>query len=230
MTAVGLALHGWGPGVAAAAERLGFVSLWASDDAGLESYTLLGALAACTSTARLGALVTDVTCRNPAIIAKQVTTIDRISHGRAVLAIGGAGGGQVEEALDICRAMFRDERPVFAGRASRIDGAPNHPPPAQPGGPPIFVADHVALAARRADGVILRCAQQDLAAELEVVARRCGESGRDPRDLRTLWRPPVTGAVAATGVSGLDEVILDLGPLGGTDAAAVMQEALRTAR
>ena len=57
----------------------------------LEAYTLLGALAARTRRVQLGTLVTGVTYRNPAILAKIVTTLDVISRGRAVLGIGAPG-------------------------------------------------------------------------------------------------------------------------------------------
>src|SRR6202140_1224273 len=104
----------------------------------MEAYTTLGALAANTSTARLGTLVTGVTYRNPAILAKQVTTLDVISQGRAMLGIGGAWD-ELEEAPQICRAMFRDERPTFGGRYYSVKDAINRPAPVQPGGPPILV-------------------------------------------------------------------------------------------
>src|SRR3954453_13416399 len=55
-----------------------------------ESYTLLGALAARTERVRLGTLVTGVTYRNPAQLAKAVTAVDVISSGRALLGIGAA--------------------------------------------------------------------------------------------------------------------------------------------
>src|SRR5436190_17459985 len=104
----------------------------------LEAYTLLGALAARTKTVKLGTLVTGVTYRNPAILAKIVTTLDVISSGRAFLGIGAAwfdveheGLGvtfppvkerfeRLEEALQICRAMFRSERPTFDGTHYRV--------------------------------------------------------------------------------------------------------------
>src|ERR1700693_613800 len=118
----------------------------------MEAYTTLGALAASTSRVKLGTLVTGVTYRNPAILAKQVTTLDIISQGRAVLGIGAAwfdvehtGLGvdfppvgermdRLEEALQICRAMFRDERPTFDGRYYRVKDAINQPAPIQAGG------------------------------------------------------------------------------------------------
>ncbi|OWY59764.1 LLM class F420-dependent oxidoreductase, partial [cyanobacterium TDX16] len=66
-----------------------------------EAYTLLGALAARTETAMLGTLVTGVTYRNPAILAKQVTALDVISKGRAFLGIGAAWYDTEHEALGV---------------------------------------------------------------------------------------------------------------------------------
>src|SRR5438128_1301909 len=88
--------------MAVAAEGSGFDSIWVMDhfwqlpmlggpdNPMLESYTLLAGLAARTQRVRLGALVTGVTYRNPAHLAKIVTTLDIVSAGRAVLGIGGA--------------------------------------------------------------------------------------------------------------------------------------------
>src|SRR5438552_14473744 len=100
----------------------------------MEAYTTLGAIAARTSKIRLATLVTGVTYRNPALLTKMVTTLDVISKGRAILGIGAAwyeeehdGFGfdfpragerldRLEEAVQICRALFRDERPTWKGR------------------------------------------------------------------------------------------------------------------
>src|SRR6266446_6256383 len=124
---------------ALAAEEGGFASVWVMDhfwqlpalggpdEPILEAYTLLGALAARTERVRLGTLVTGVTYRNPALLAKIVTTLDVITSGRAILGIGAAwydveheGLGvdfppvgermdRLEEALQICRAMFTED-------------------------------------------------------------------------------------------------------------------------
>src|SRR5215813_299114 len=123
----------------------------------MEAYTTLAALAARTSHVRLGTLVTGVTYRNPAVLAKMVTTLDVISGGRAVLGIGAAwnedehrGYGfpfppirermdRLDEALRIATSMFREEQPSFEGRFYRIDRALNVPRPVQPGGPRILI-------------------------------------------------------------------------------------------
>jgi len=209
-------------GVATAGERSGFDSVWVMDhfyqlpflgppDANmLESYTLLGGLAARTTTARLGTLVTGVTYRNPAILAKQVTAIDVISKGRAVLGIGAAWYEQehaalgvrfppvaermdrLEEAVRICRAMFRDERPTFAGRYYSVDGAINRPAPVQAGGPPILIGGSgerrtLRIAAEHADALNLITGREDIARKLEVLAGHCATVGRDPKTINTTW-------------------------------------------
>src|SRR4029079_7292784 len=104
----------------------------------LEGWSVLNALARETSRVRLGTLVTGVTYRNPAMLAKIATTLDVISGGRAILGIGAAwnetehiGYGydfppvkermdRLEEALTIATAMFREDRPSFEGHYYRI--------------------------------------------------------------------------------------------------------------
>ncbi len=123
----------------------------------LEAYSTLAALATRTSRVRLSTLVTGVTYRNPALLAKTVTTLDVISRGRAMLGIGAAwnqsehdGYGfdfppirermeRLDEALTICRLVFTEERPSFEGKHYRIHSALNSPRPVQPGGPRILV-------------------------------------------------------------------------------------------
>ena len=99
--------------LATTAEDAGFDSVWVMDhffqlpplggpdQPMLEAYTLLGALAARTRRIQLGTLVTGVTYRNPAILAKVVTALDVISKGRAFLGIGAAWFDQEHEALGV---------------------------------------------------------------------------------------------------------------------------------
>ena len=131
----------------------------------LEAYTLLGALAARTERVQLGTLVTGVTYRNPGLLAKIITTLDIISKGRAILGIGGAWydvehealgfeypGDKVrldrlEEAVQICRAMFRQDHVDFSGEHYQLRDARNLPQPIQDG----RAADHDRRRRREAD-------------------------------------------------------------------------------
>jgi alkanesulfonate monooxygenase SsuD/methylene tetrahydromethanopterin reductase-like flavin-dependent oxidoreductase (luciferase family) len=88
------------------------------DAPAFEAYTVLAALATRTRTASLGALVTPVTTRNPAVLAKMVTTLDVLSGGRAVLGIGMGGAGDDGGTSVVVRSdQSRDDPggPVGAG-------------------------------------------------------------------------------------------------------------------
>jgi F420-dependent oxidoreductase-like protein len=206
-------------GMATAADGAGFSSLWVmdhfyqlpglggADDKMLEAYTLLGALAARTKDVTLGTLVTGVTYRNPSLLAKEVTTLDIISSGRAVLGIGAAwydveheGLGvdfppvgermdRLEEAVQICRLMFTEERPSFEGRYYRIKEARNIPRPVQAGGPKIMIGGSgpkrtLRAVAKYADMCNLFGGPDTLRKNIEVLHNHCGDLGRDPSEIK----------------------------------------------
>ena len=116
----------------------------------LEAYSTLAALAQATSRVRLGTLVTGVTYRNPAMLAKMVTTLDTISKGRAILGIGAAwndsehaGYGfefppvrermdRLGEALTIAKLMFTEERPTLRGATTRSTARSTSPARSRP--------------------------------------------------------------------------------------------------
>ncbi len=99
--------------IAQTAENVGFDSVWVMDHffqlpmiGGaeldmLEAYTTLGFLAGQTKRVTLGTMVTGVTYRNPGILAKQVTTLDVLSGGRAWLGIGAAWFDREHEGLGV---------------------------------------------------------------------------------------------------------------------------------
>jgi len=213
-------------GLATAAEEAGFDSVWVMDhffqlpplggpdQPMLEAYTLLGALAARTRRVQLGTLVTGVTYRNPGILAKIVTTLDVISRGRAILGIGGAwydvehrGLGidypgdrvrldMLEEAVQVCRAMFTGDDVSFTGRHYRLDHARNLPRPVQAGGPKIMIGGGgekrtLRLVARYADQCNVTGDVSTLARKIGVLRRHCAEAGRDPAEVGVTWMTPL---------------------------------------
>jgi F420-dependent oxidoreductase-like protein len=181
----------------------------------LEAYSTLAALSQRTTKVRLGTLVSGVTYRNPALLAKTVTTLDTLSKGRAVLGLGAAwnedehrGYGfhfppikermdRLDEALAICKAMFTEERPTFEGRYYRIDQALNVPRPIQPGGPKVIVGGGgeqrtLRIAAKYADMTHWFPLGFDvLKHKTEVLARHCDEIGRDPATIERTMATPV---------------------------------------
>ena len=173
----------------------------------MEAYTTLSALATQTSRVKLGTLVTGVTYRNPALLAKMVTTLDVISKGRAILGIGAAwnedehrGYGfefppiarrmdRLDEALTIARLMFTEERPSFEGKYYRIDRAVNVPRPIQPGGPKILVGGGgerrtLRLLAQHGDiGHWFGGNLEDLKRKKQVFEQHCEAVNRDPSEV-----------------------------------------------
>lgn len=174
----------------------------------LECYTALGALAGATSTIQLSALVTGNTYRNPAILAKTVTTLDVVSGGRAVLGIGagwferehldyGIEFGtftdrfvKLEEALNIITPMLRGENPTYAGQYYHVNGAMNEPR-LRPSVPVMLGGSGekktFRLAAQFADHMNVICDVEDIPRKVAALRERCEEIGRDPSTLKTSY-------------------------------------------
>jgi len=173
----------------------------------MEAYTTLSALATQTSRVKLGTLVTGVTYRNPALLVKQVTTLDVISKGRAIFGIGAAwnedehGGYGIEfppiarrmdrlgEALTIAKLMFTQDRPSFEGQYYKIDRALNVPRPIQPGGPKILIGGGgerrtLRLLAEHGDiGHWFGGNLEDLKRKKKVFEEHCAAVKRDPSEV-----------------------------------------------
>jgi F420-dependent oxidoreductase-like protein len=144
---------------AGAAERLGFEAIFTSDhylsvqgtpDSGSsDAWTMLAALAARTSTIRLGTLVSPVTFREPAVLAKSATTVDRISGGRVELGMGAGWWEEehtthgfafppvperferLEEQLAVVHGLLTRESFSFPGKHYRLIDATFWPKPVQ---------------------------------------------------------------------------------------------------
>lgn len=176
------------------------------DEPMLEAYSALSALATATDTIQLSALVTGNTYRNPAILAKTVTTLDVVSGGRAILGIG-AGWYELEhqsfglefgtftdrferldEALQIIEPMLRGQRPTFDGLWYQVENAMNEPRirddlPIMLGGG--GEKKTFGLAAQFADHLNIICDANELLRKMAAVQARCEEVDRDPKDLET---------------------------------------------
>lgn len=173
------------------------------DEPMLEGYTTLGYLAAITRRVRLSLLVTGVTYRHPGLLAKQVTTLDRLSRGRAMLGIGAAwydrehaGLGvpfpstserfeRLEEALQVCRQMWGDDRGPYEGTHYRLAETVDVPPPYQRPHPPVLIGGSgerktLRLVAQYAQMCNLFGEGHDVVGhKLDVLRRHCDDVGTD---------------------------------------------------
>ncbi len=233
--------------LAVAAEDAAFDSVWVMDhyfqlpplggpdQPMLEAYTLLGGLAARTQRVQLGTLVTGVTYRNPGILAKIVTTLDIVSRGRAILGIGGAwydvehrGLGieyptdrlrldMLEEAVQVCRAMFTDDDVSFSGDHYRLDHARNLPRPVQRGGPKIMIGGGgekrtLRLVAKYADMCNVTGDVGTLQRKIEVIHRHCAEVGRDPAEVKITWMTPLILTTSDQNTAEVREMLVSSSP------------------
>jgi F420-dependent oxidoreductase-like protein len=256
-------------GIATTAEEHGFDSVWVMDhlyqismvgpkeDPMLEAYTLLAALAARTRSVSLGTMVTGVTYRNPALLAKIVSTLDVISSGRAILGIGAAWNDEehagygfdfppvkermdrLEEALQICRAMFTETAPTFEGRHYRVKEVLNNPKPIR-GRIPVLIGGGgekrtLRLVAQYGDACNLFGEPDAVRHKLDVLERHCADVGRDPAEitktvLLTVGDPAGAGdRIAAYRAVGVDGVVVNMRQVADLDAVAQVGKALREA-
>ncbi len=214
---------------AQAAERAGYDSFWVMDhfyqlpglgtpdEPMLEAYTILAGVAARTSTIGLGAMVGGVTYRNPAFLAKTVTTLDIVSEGRAIWGIGAGwyeeehdGYGyefgtfterfeKLEEALQIVQAMFVEDSVTFEGKWYQTSEALNSPKPVQAGGPPTIIGGSgekktLRMVAQYGDACNVTGSAERVRHLMGVLDAHCERLGRDPADV---WRTRLSSVYVA---------------------------------
>lgn len=196
-------------------DTLGYDSAWVCDHVYgvpnptlpiLEAFSLLSAAAAVTQRIQLGTLVTPPFFRNPAMLAKQVATIDHIAGGRVIMGLG-AGWFQPEfeqygnpfpslgermrgldECVQILKSMWTEETTTFEGRHFRVKDARCEPKP--PRRPPILIGGTgektlMGIAARHGDiWNNMAVTQAQLGPKIEALRRRCEDFGRDPAEIQ----------------------------------------------
>ena len=165
------------PGAGLDAERLARLeelpidALWmgghvASTNPSPEVMMALAVLAARTQRVRVGTSILLLPLYAPAIVAKQVADLDRVTGGRVTLGVGIGGeyagefracrvpieerAPRTDEAIPLLRRLWTGEPVTHDGRFYAMDDVRIHPAPAQPGGPPIVVAGRQLPAMRRA--------------------------------------------------------------------------------
>lgn len=198
---------------ASACERLGFEGIVSSDHylsvvpepGSNDAWTLLSALATRTDRLRLGTMVSPVTFRLPAVLAKAATTVDRISNGRVDLGLGAgwwerehrshgvpfpptdARFQMLEEQLEIVHGLWSEDVFSYHGRHYTLEECRFVPKPVQRPHPPIVVGGAggprmARLVARWADEFNrVGGTPKDVRASFDRVREAVVASGRDPR-------------------------------------------------
>ena len=199
------------------AEEAGFTSLWLMDhlvqipqqgrewERMLESWTTLGYLAAATERLRIGVLVSGITYRNIAHLAKIAATVDVLSGGRLVCGLGAAWFGRehtlygydfpsvgeryarLEDALQLLPLMWGPGAPPFEGRTISVPRAVCYPRPLQTR-VPILVGGSgerrtLRLVAQYADACNLFGDAPTVAHKVAVLHEHCRRVERDPAEV-----------------------------------------------
>ena len=238
--------------VAVKAEEVGFAKLsvmdhvWQISVMGppendmLEAYTALGYLAACTSRIELLAWVTAVVYREPGLLAKEVTTLDVLSSGRAWLGIGAAWNEEeslglglpfpptaerferLEEALQICLQMWSDDEGPYEGKHYKLARTLNVPQSLQRPHPPILIGGGgekktLRLVAQYADACNL-FAGPELPRKLEILQQHCADVGRNYDDIEKTVMMPLDPGTDGENVETILTQLRSLADLGVTHA------------
>jgi F420-dependent oxidoreductase-like protein len=199
--------------VGQAAEKAGYDSIWVYDhfhtvptpeiETTFEAWTITAGLARDTSRIKIGQMVTCNGYRNPALLAKIASTIDVMSHGRAICGLGAGwyehewrayGYGFPEtrdrmrafrEAVEIVVRMWTDEKASFQGEYYSIDGAINEPKGVQRPHIPLWLGGGgeqvtLKLVAQWGDACNVGAGNPDVVRQkLAVLRGHCETLGRD---------------------------------------------------
>jgi F420-dependent oxidoreductase-like protein len=207
--------------IASSVEAAGLDSLFRSDhfmsDMGpsdrpsLEAWTSLSALALMTDRITFGPLVSPVSFRHPAILARSSAAVDIMSGGRLVLGIGAGWDerehqafgidlpplatrlGLLEEAIQVIKLLWTGGPVSFSGRYFQLREATAFPTPLQDLGPPILVGGDgerrlLRIVAKYADEWNSTVATpEEYRHKAEVLAEHCRSVGRDPTTITRSW-------------------------------------------
>jgi F420-dependent oxidoreductase-like protein len=240
--------------IARTADEVGFDSIWVmdhlfqmdyapmgltADEPMLDSYTALSYIAAVTSRARLGAMVTGVTYRQPGHLVKIVSNLDVLSGGRAYLGIGAGwyerearGLGlpfpplrerfeRLEESLQIAHQMWSGEVRPFEGKHYQLAEPINNPMPLTRPHPPILIGG---TGERRTLRLVAQygnacnffdfIGRDEISRKLDVLKGHCEDIGRPYESIERTALGSVTVAEGAVAVPELTSHCRDLADAG----------------
>ena len=189
----------------ALAEECGLDSLWAGDHIAFtgpipDALTGLTYASALSDTLTFGTSVFLAPLRHPGPLAKQIATLDRFAGGRFILGLGVGGefpiefalagvpveerGGRLSETIEVLKLLWSAEPVSYEGKYFSFPEVKMEPPPAQPGGPPIWCGGRQKAALRRAgrlaDGYISYVVTPEMFANaLSEVAAGAEAAGRE---------------------------------------------------
>jgi F420-dependent oxidoreductase-like protein len=215
------------------ADEAGFDHLWGFDhlvpilggvpDPILEGWMTLAAMAEATSRVRVGLMVSPITLRHPALLAKMAATVDHFSGGRLEFGLGagsseaehamlgleyGPPGPRIErlrEALRAIVSLWTRDRTTLDGAYYRLRDACSDPEPLQRPHPPIWVGGKgerrtLRVVAELADAWnVFRATPEEAGRLSGVLDRHCADVGRAPGEIRRSVQIPLDpGDPAAT--------------------------------
>jgi F420-dependent oxidoreductase-like protein len=207
-------------GLARACEEFGYEGLFRSDHylsfdrpkerGALDAWSTITALGTITDRIRLGSMVSPVTFRHPAVLAKSVVTADHASNGRVELGMGAGWFGREHDAfgfafpppgerMDILAEQIEivhglwgadGDEVTFRGKHYTLDACPALPRPAQVPHPPLIVGGgagprSAAIAARWADEYdVVYVDPAGVKDRTDRISAACEAIGRDPATVR----------------------------------------------
>lgn len=194
----------------------------------LDPFVALGAVAAATSTIKIGTGICLLIERDPIVTAKEVATVDLLSGGRFLFGVGAGWNRQemanhgtdpstrfalLEERVEVLRTIWREDEPSFAGRFHTFDPIFCWPKPVQPGGPPVLIGGNGPKVLERVvaygdEWMPNAFSPERLAGKIAELHSLADAAGRDPIPVSVFGSKPDAATIAAYGEAGAHRVTL----------------------
>jgi len=221
-------------------ERLGYDSVWVYDHLApywkksgqaLECWTTLAAIAARTKSIRLGSLVTNITLRNPALLAKMTSTVDVVSGGRLIVGLGTGDEmsllelvshgfkfppleervQRLRETVEILKLLWARDDVSYRGKYYSLTAAKNIPKPQQKPHPPIWVGGKhpriLDLAAESADGWNYWDLSGPAARrKVDYLEKSCKRVRRSLEEITISWAGPLPSTALRSRIDALQAI------------------------